>query len=167
MSRATWDLKRFRTMVRLVQAITVCSREMRRAIRVVTTRLGPVVMKWSHSLHQSLRGSTELQPDWSAECGPEDLPAGGAQRPQVLGQVRPLLAQQPPAGQHGRGGGGVGHHPEVAPHQDEAELHGGGGVAGVESQEGREERGEVREELEVWRPGGQVTDDILGVGAMQ
>ena len=41
----SWELKRFRTMVRLVQAITVCSREMRRAIRAGTTRLGPVVMK--------------------------------------------------------------------------------------------------------------------------
>ena len=40
-------------------------------------------------------------------------------------------------------------------------------MAGVEPQEGKEERGEVREELEVWRPGSQVTDDILGVGAMQ
>ena len=59
-------MKRFLTMVRFVQAITVWSREMMRAMRAGTTRLGPEVMKWSHSLHQSLRGSRELQPDWRA-----------------------------------------------------------------------------------------------------
>ena len=45
MSRATWDLKRFLTMMRLMQAITVWSREMMRAMRAGTTRLGPEVMK--------------------------------------------------------------------------------------------------------------------------
>ena len=55
-------------------------------------------------------------------------------------QLRPLSGQQPPAGQHGRGWGGVGPHPEVAGDQDEADLHGGGGVSGVEPEEGREER---------------------------
>ena len=63
--------------------------------------------------------------------------------------------------------GGVGGEPGKAGQQDEAQLHGGGGVAGVQPEEGGEEGGEVREQLEVWSPGCQVTDDVLRVCTMK